>query len=104
MDPVIKKYRKNYKKMRSLETFFSKEIFLETLKKKFKLSPLLQFFMMLITQENLSVTYRYFGSHGIWILEQSYFPHLIKNNAYDSICHEHLTYFTIKQIKMILKI
>ena len=40
---------------------------------------------------------------GIWILEQSYFPHLIKNNAYDSICHEHLTYFTIKQIKMILK-
>ena len=31
-------------------------------------------------------------------MEQSYLPILIKNNGYDSICHEHLTYFTLKQI------
>ena len=35
---------------------------------------------------------------GIWVMEQSYLPILIKNNGYDSICHEHLTYFTLKQI------
>ena len=32
-------------------------------------------------------------------MEQSYLPVLLKNNGYDSICHEHLTYFTLKQIR-----
>jgi hypothetical protein len=41
---------------------------------------------------------------GIWVIEQSYFPALYKNNAYDSLCHEHLTYFAFKQMKEILKI
>ena len=40
---------------------------------------------------------------GIWVLEQSYFPLLIKNNAYDSICHEHLSYFMHKQLNFLLK-
>ena len=35
-------------------------------------------------------------------MEQSYFPFLIKNNAFDSICHEHLSYFMFKQLKIIL--
>ena len=35
---------------------------------------------------------------GIWVMEQSYLPLLLRDNAYDSICHEHLTYFTLKQI------
>ena len=40
---------------------------------------------------------------GVWILEQSYFPKLFYNNAYDSLCHEHLTYFILKQLNIILK-
>ena len=39
---------------------------------------------------------------GIWVLEQSYFPFLLKNVAFDSICHEHLSYFMYKQLKIIL--
>ena len=39
---------------------------------------------------------------GIWIMEQSYFPFLVKNNAYDSICHEHLSYFMYRQLNLIL--
>ena len=35
---------------------------------------------------------------GIWILEQSYMPTMIKMNAFDTICHEHLEYYTLKQI------
>ena len=38
---------------------------------------------------------------GIYVMEQSYLPMLIKNNAYDSICHEHLTYFTLRQINFL---
>jgi len=41
--------------------------------------------------------------NGIWVLEQSYFVSLFKNNAYDSLCHEHLTYFIFFQLEIILK-
>lgn len=38
---------------------------------------------------------------GLWHLEQSYMPMMLKNNAYDTICHEHLEYYSLKSIKYI---
>lgn len=35
---------------------------------------------------------------GIWVLEQSYMPLMLERNAYDTICHEHLEYYGLKQI------
>jgi len=39
--------------------------------------------------------------NGIWHLEQSYMPSMIKNISYDTICHEHLEYYSLKSIKYI---
>ena len=39
--------------------------------------------------------------NGIWHLEQSYMPMMIKNNSYDTICHEHLEYYSLQSIKYI---
>ena len=36
---------------------------------------------------------------GIWHFEQSYMPTMLEANAYDTICHEHLEYYGLKQIK-----
>ena len=36
---------------------------------------------------------------GIWVSEQSYLLYMIKSNSYDTICHEHLEYYTVKQFK-----
>lgn len=36
---------------------------------------------------------------GIWILEQSYLPAMISKNAFDTICHEHIEYYCLKQFK-----
>jgi len=36
---------------------------------------------------------------GIWHFEQSYMPTMLKQNAYDTVCHEHLEYYGLKQIK-----
>ncbi|KAF0110510.1 MAG: NDP-hexose 3-C-methyltransferase TylCIII, partial [Chloroflexi bacterium] len=36
---------------------------------------------------------------GIWVLEQSYMPTMLNVTAYDTICHEHLEYYGLKQIK-----
>ena len=39
---------------------------------------------------------------GIWHLELSYMPSMIKNISYDTICHEHLEYYSLTSIKYIL--
>jgi NDP-4-keto-2,6-dideoxyhexose 3-C-methyltransferase len=36
---------------------------------------------------------------GIWIFEQSYLPAMLATNAYDTVCHEHLEYYGMKQVK-----
>jgi len=36
---------------------------------------------------------------GIWLFEQSYLPLMLERNAYDTVCHEHLEYYALRQIK-----
>lgn len=40
---------------------------------------------------------------GIWVLEQSYMPTMLKMNSFDTICHEHLEYYSFHQIKWMLE-
>jgi len=40
---------------------------------------------------------------GIWIFEMSYMPTMLKRNAYDTICHEHLEYYSLAVLEYILK-
>jgi len=39
--------------------------------------------------------------NGVWVLEVAYLPTMIKNNSYDTICHEHLLYFHLKVLEKI---
>jgi SAM-dependent methyltransferase len=36
---------------------------------------------------------------GIWHFEMSYLPAMLRTMAYDTICHEHLEYYALRQIK-----
>lgn len=36
---------------------------------------------------------------GIWVFEQSYMPTMLEMNAYDTVCHEHLEFYGLRQIK-----
>jgi hypothetical protein len=40
---------------------------------------------------------------GIWIFEMSYMPTMLKMTSYDTICHEHLEYYSLSVIEYILK-
>ena len=40
--------------------------------------------------------------HGIWVLEQSYMPEMLKQNSFDTVCHEHLSYYGMRQLKYIM--
>jgi hypothetical protein len=35
---------------------------------------------------------------GLWHLEQSYMPSMLRMNSYDTICHEHLEYYSLENI------
>lgn len=36
---------------------------------------------------------------GVWVFEQSYMPTMLETNSYDTVCHEHLEYYGLRQIK-----
>jgi hypothetical protein len=38
------------------------------------------------------------ADEGIWHFEQSYLPAMLAADAYDTVCHEHLEYYCLKQI------
>ncbi len=40
---------------------------------------------------------------GIWHFEQSYMPSMLRMNSYDTICHEHLEYYSLGVVKNILE-
>jgi len=40
---------------------------------------------------------------GIWVFEQSYMPTMLKLNSFDTVCHEHLEYYALKQVDWMLK-
>jgi hypothetical protein len=39
---------------------------------------------------------------GIWHFEQSYMPTMLRMNSYDTVCHEHLEYYSLTVVKKLL--
>jgi SAM-dependent methyltransferase len=42
------------------------------------------------------------AADGLWILEMSYMPRMLELTSYDTICHEHLEYYSLSVIEKIL--
>ena len=43
------------------------------------------------------------AKNGVWISEQSYFFSMVENNAFDTICHEHIEYYSVTDIYNLCK-
>ncbi len=43
------------------------------------------------------------SERGIWTFEMSYMPQMLELNSYDTICHEHLEYYSLAVIENILR-
>lgn len=39
---------------------------------------------------------------GVWHFEQSYMPSMLRSTAYDTVCHEHLEYYSLATVQHIL--
>ena len=42
------------------------------------------------------------SENGIWIFEMSYMPSMLEMNSYDTICHEHVEYYSLSVIENLL--
>ena len=100
-DPTIKKFSKYYRKdINQLPFFFSSKLFKD---KKFNLITSISMFYDLPDPLNFAKEiYSILDKNGIWHIELSYMPMMIKNRSYDTICHEHLEYYSLKSLKYLL--
>jgi len=103
VDPTIKKLSKFYRKdIIQVPKFFSKKNLEFTLKKKVKIiSSISMFYDLKDPVKFAKEVHSLLDDDGIWHLEQSYMPMMLKNNSYDTICHEHLEYYSLRSIKYI---
>lgn len=46
---------------------------------------------------------KHLAKDGLWIFEMSYMPEMLRQNSYDTICHEHLEYYSLAVLEYILK-
>src|SRR4029079_1637487 len=45
---------------------------------------------------------RFLAPQGIWLFEMSYMPTMLELDSYDTICHEHLEYYSLAVLEIIL--
>ncbi len=100
-DPTINKFKKYYRKdIKKYPIFFSSKYFKE---KKFKLiSAISMFYDLPDPLKFAKEIYSILHKNGIWHIELSYMPMMLKNISYDTICHEHLEYYSLKSLKYLL--
>ncbi len=104
IDPTIEQYQEYYPKKRLFlsSDFFSKEIFNSISPTKYAklISSIAVFYD--VPDPNLFANdiAKILDKDGVWVMEQSYLPLLIKDLSFDSICHEHLAYYGLKQIRL----
>lgn len=107
MDPSASAFLSNYKKdIKVFIDFFNKNsVEKNFLNKDIKFS-LISSYAMFYDIEDPNVFCKYIDKildkNGVWTLEFSYFPLLLKNLTYDQICHEHCIYYTLTAFNKIL--
>lgn len=101
IDPTAKKFEEYYHKdIEVIPDFFSSSILNG---KKFDIITSISMFYDLddpvafVNEVKQSLS-----PSGIWHFEQSYMPSMIRQNSYDTICHEHIEYYSLSPIEKIL--
>jgi 2-polyprenyl-3-methyl-5-hydroxy-6-metoxy-1,4-benzoquinol methylase len=109
IDPSIKKFKKNYKShIYKINDFFSEKTILNHLKKKNQTKfDLISSFAIFYDIKNpnrfCKYIYNLLKENGVWVCEFSYLPLMLKNLTFDQICHEHVTYYSLKVFNSIIK-
>jgi len=106
VDPTGKQFQQYYGDVELLSTYFNCENFLNNFGKiKCKIvSSISMFYDLPDPVQFAKDIYSILEDNGIWTCEQSYLLTMLNLNSIDTICHEHLEYYALHQIKRIADI
>lgn len=104
IDPTSKKFSQYYPSyVNYISDFFSIENIRTYTDKKAKIITSISMFYDLPDPSDFVQQIKdTLDDDGIWILEQSYMPTMIDMVSYDTVCHEHLEYYALRQIKWLV--
>jgi len=106
IDPIAAKFRYRYPAdFHVHEGFFSAASYAIACgaEKARAITSIAMFYDLEAPAEFVAVIKSVLADDGIWVLEQSYLPTMLEMNAYDTICHEHLEYYALRQIELLAR-
>ena len=100
IDPILNKYKNNYKKIKySISTFFFSQKIKNKTNKKFKIITALSVFYDAEDPNKFLKDVRsLLMPNGIFLVEFADLASIIRFKMFDTICHEHLEYYSSKLI------
>ena len=106
IDPVAKKFLSFYNpSVQIVPDFFSAETWQRNLGqvKASVITSVAMFYDLERPLEFVEEIAAHLAPEGVWHFEQSYMPLMLNNMAYDTICHEHIEYYALRQIHWALR-
>jgi len=106
IDPSARKFAKYYRDdVELIVDFFSAATFRMFLgSRKAKLvSSIAMFYDLEQPQAFVDDVASILAGDGLWHLEQSYLPSMLRTNSYDTVCHEHIEYYTLRQLDWMVR-
>jgi len=101
MDPTSTKFARYHPPhMRAVADFFSAERFTREVggRKAKVVTSIAMFYDLDDPLSFMKQVRQVLADDGIWVFEQSYLLSMLTQNAYDTVCHEHLSYYAVRQI------
>ena len=105
MDPTSSKFIEHYPDdVLAIPEFFDAGLFLEQVGRKADIVTAVSMFYDLPNPVQFASEVRdVLADDGIVFLEQSYLPSMLRTKSYDTICHEHIEYYSLKSIEEVLQ-
>ena len=105
IDPTGKKFFQYYPESVTLiPDFFSYEVFKKHFTEKAQIITSIAMFYDLPSPDNfVKDIKKCLAKEGLWHFEQSYMPFMLKTVSYDTICQEHLEFYSLKVIDDLLR-
>lgn len=105
MDPTATKFMEHYPQdIAVVADFFGADRFLDASggRKAKVVTSIAMFYDLEDPSAFVRDIARILAPEGVWHFEQSYLPSMLRTNAYDTVCHEHLEYYTLRVISDLL--
>lgn len=105
MDPVGPKFEDAYSdNVRLIPDFFSSErYFAEVTARPRIICSIAMLYDLPNPRSFVQGIAEVLADDGIWHFEQSYLPSMLKTNSFDTVCHEHLEYYSLGVIAALLE-